>query len=235
MYTLFAALCFILGGGYSLISKPGRVATSISQHFAAGVVFAAVALELLPKLSESKMPITLTVGFAIGVILMLLIKTYSERRIHGEKGSIQVSTGLITAVAVDLFIDGLLVGIAFSAGERGGILVALALAIEVFSLGLATLSTLKKEGFKFLKRSLILFFLALMIVLGTALSLVLVHYANTLFLHGLLAFGVASLLYLVTEELLERAHQVKDTPFIASSFFFGFLAIFIIDTQLHLF
>jgi ZIP family zinc transporter len=43
------------------------------------------------------------------------------------------------------------------------------------------------------------------------------------FLAGILGFGVASLLYLVTEELLVEAHEEPDTPLIAATFFVGFL------------
>jgi ZIP family zinc transporter len=235
LYACFAALCFILGGSFSFARQPNRVTHSISQHFAAGVVFAAVALELIPKISEVKMPLTLITGFGIGVLLMLLIKNYSEKQLHGEQSSTHRSIGLLTAVGVDLFIDGLLVGIAFAAGERGGILIALALAIEVFSLGLATLANLKENGLSFIKRLFPLCLLGLLLVLGALVSVGILQVVNSYVLHGILSFGVAALLYLVTEELLEQAHQVQDTPFVTASFFFGFLAIFVIDTQLHLF
>ncbi len=43
------------------------------------------------------------------------------------------------------------------------------------------------------------------------------------FLAGILGFGVASLLYLVTEELLAEAHEEPDTPLVTSTFFAGFL------------
>ncbi len=39
----------------------------------------------------------------------------------------------------------------------------------------------------------------------------------------ILGFGVAALLYLVTEELLAEAHEVEDTPFVTAMFFLGFL------------
>jgi ZIP family zinc transporter len=48
------------------------------------------------------------------------------------------------------------------------------------------------------------------------------------FLAGVLGFGVASLLYLVTEELLAEAHEVPDTPVVTATFFAGFLLPIII-------
>lgn len=46
---------------------------------------------------------------------------------------------------------------------------------------------------------------------------------------GLLAFGVAALLCLVTEELLVEAHKVKDTPAQTSLFFLGFIGLLIFE------
>ncbi len=43
-----------------------------------------------------------------------------------------------------------------------------------------------------------------------------------------LSFGAAALPYLVTEELLVKAHEVKETPWITSAFFPGFIALYLI-------
>ncbi len=42
-------------------------------------------------------------------------------------------------------------------------------------------------------------------------------------------FGVAALLYLVTEELLVEAHEVPETAATTSMFFVGFLLLLVID------
>lgn len=47
-----------------------------------------------------------------------------------------------------------------------------------------------------------------------------------------LAFGVAALLYLVTEELLVEANEVTDTPIHTAVFFVGFIAFFLVDILL---
>jgi len=43
---------------------------------------------------------------------------------------------------------------------------------------------------------------------------------------------LASLLYLVTEELLHEAHQLPDNAYITATFFIGFL-IFLILSMMH--
>lgn len=45
---------------------------------------------------------------------------------------------------------------------------------------------------------------------------------------GVLSFGVAALLYLVTEELFVEAHEVADTTFAVAMFFVGFLLFLVI-------
>ena len=49
---------------------------------------------------------------------------------------------------------------------------------------------------------------------------------------GLLAFGAAALLYLVTEELLVEAHEVPETPLTTAMFVIGFLALVVIGMDI---
>jgi ZIP family zinc transporter len=61
------------------------------------------------------------------------------------------------------------------------------------------------------------------VLLGAGVGYVVVGLSESL-LAGILGFGVASLLYLVTEELLAEAHEEPDTPVVTATFFAGFLA-----------
>ena len=47
-----------------------------------------------------------------------------------------------------------------------------------------------------------------------------------------LSFGLVALLYLVTEELLVEAHEIKETPYITTMFFAGFLALVLLEMNL---
>lgn len=48
-------------------------------------------------------------------------------------------------------------------------------------------------------------------------------------MEGVLSFGGAALLYLVTEELLVEAHKKSETPIQAAMFFVGFIALFLTE------
>ncbi|MCV5901394.1 transporter, partial [Escherichia coli] len=82
------------------------------QHFAAGVVFAAAAGELLPDIKHRQPGWAVILGGAAGIILMLLIKRLGKK----AKGTL----GVVIMVAVDIFIDGLVLGIGFAAGAKQG-------------------------------------------------------------------------------------------------------------------
>lgn len=233
-FSTIPALCMILGSLIALIKTPSDKVASWTQHFAAGVVFAAVALELLPKLTDVQQPLLLSIGFLVGLFLMLFIKELTEFMTKGQDSQSQIPLGLLTAVGIDLFIDGLLIGISFVSGEKGGVLIAIALAIEILFLGLATVSSLSKSAQSLFTQLIIILFLASLIVVGAYVGGVVILNVNQQLVYALLAFGVAALLYLVTEELLKEAHEAQDTPIITAGFFLGFLIIFLIDTQLKM-
>ena len=87
-YALIPALAVLVGGIIAVFWKPLATIRSLVQHFAAGLVFAAVATEILPDIMHQQDPLALVFGFAAGVGLMLIVKYFAET--GGQKG---VSTG----------------------------------------------------------------------------------------------------------------------------------------------
>lgn len=93
---------------------PGESTRITVQHFAAGVVFAAVGVELLPELTQNFNLPSLVAGFSLGVALMLLIRWLTSKlekedgRGGGNEGAAKGSGGLVAASGVDVFIDGFL-------------------------------------------------------------------------------------------------------------------------------
>lgn len=227
LYSLIPALCMITGGLVASIFQPGEKLISSTQHFAAGVVFAAVARELLPHLGIGTNIWGLILGFLAGLICMIGIKLLSESLGHG--GQSAAPLGLIAGVGIDVFIDGILIGIAFLVGKQGGILIAVALAIEVLFLGLSSAATLNNKQFRTIQSSLIIVCLALLVPIGSVGGASVLQVLPKVYTSAFLSFGVAALLYLVTEELLAEAHETEDTPLITASFFIGFLVILVLE------
>lgn len=71
LFTLAPVGTMVVGGVIAAFRAPGAKLGSAIHHFAAGVVFAALAVEVLPNVIHRKAPIAAAVGFAIGVAFML--------------------------------------------------------------------------------------------------------------------------------------------------------------------
>lgn len=212
--TFIPVAAALLGAAYTVWRRPGPVATSAIQHFAAGVVFAAAAGELLPDVKHTAGVVPLVVGGGLGVAAMLLVQAL-EARASGP-------VGLIAAVAVDLFVDGLVLGLGYAAGETEGLLLTIALTVEVLFLGLTVTAAL--DAASRWKPVGITGAVVLLMPLG-ALASTPVHSLPKPVLAGFLAFGLVALLYLVTEELLVEAHETQDRPWVTAMFFAGFLLL----------
>ena len=216
----------VLGGGTLVrLWQPGAGTLTVVQHFTAGLVLGAVAVELCPELVASSYFAYAVVGFVLGGGFMLAIGQVTKEA-ESPAGS---GMGLLFAVAVDLLVDGLLVGTAITIGAKQGVLIAIALTIEAFFLSLSTCETLRgrKAGFRkiFLTALVLAALVAAGVLGGNFFSSQLGGGPRT----ATLGFATAALLYLVTEELLVEAHQKQDRLMMPALFFAGFLLIFVLQ------
>jgi zinc transporter, ZIP family len=202
---------------------------SAVQHFAAGVLFCALSTELLPDLVHRKMPWVTLLGFTLGVIVMLMVKHFAEK--FGQKGLIQSQqpTSLIVILGLDIALDGLLIGLGFAAGQKQGLLLTIALTLEVLCLGLSGGAALQSSGASRKRVLLITLGFALTLIAGAWAGVTLLSGASDILLDAVLAFGLAALLYLVTEELLVEAHEVPETSAQTAMFFVGFILLLTIE------
>lgn len=191
------------------------------QHFAAGVVFAAAAAELLPDVMRRPSITAGLVGAALGVALMLAIRGFSRR--------LQGGIGLAAVIGVDVLVDGLVVGLGFTQGASQGILLTLALTIELLFLALTVSTELGGSGLSKPLVAAATLGLSLLLPAGAAAGVGLLAGLPGVVLTGLYAFGLVALLYLVTEELLVEAHEKPDTPLATAVFFVGFFVMVTLD------
>lgn len=227
VFTLPAVLVATLGGVVAAWRPPSKRSTAVIQHFAAGIVFAATALELLPR-ERTEAAIPVVIGFALGIGLMLGLRELAQR-IERRDTDKRFPAGLVLVTGLDLLIDGLVLGMAFAAGEKSGVLLAIALTLEVLFLSLSVSAAISNAG---ASRSLAM---AAPAVLALLLSAAAVF--GRIFFGALppfpfailLGVGIVALLYLVTEELLVEAHEVAETPCSVAAFFVGFLLFLVIE------
>lgn len=227
--TLIPVAATLVGGAVALWRAPGERARSVIQHFAAGVVLAAVAGELLPEMTKEHRPLGVVIGFILGVGLMLSVKLFTDRIALLSGGATTGKAGLLVAVGIDVFVDGLLIGVGFAAGARVGTLLVIALTLELLFLGLSVASSLAASGWARSRSLLSVAGLSGLVVAGSLVGVTVLGGLSGLSLEIVLSFGAAALMYLVVEELLTEAHEVQETPLITAAFFAGFVALYLIE------
>ncbi|MBX9682236.1 MAG: transporter [Hyphomicrobium sp.] len=219
-YTLIPVAAAVLGAAIAAYRRPGPLVASAIQHFAAGVVFAAAAGEILPSLKHQAALWPIVIGGGAGIIVMLLIKEIEDRN-EGQ-------TGLVTLVGVDVFIDGLVLGLGFAASAKAGLLLTIALTLEVLFLGLSLAAELGDAAVSRARTVGIVTAVALLLPAGVAAASTIENLSLSV-KTGFFAFGLIALLYLVTEELLVEAHETPDRPWVTALFFIGFLLLLVLE------
>ena len=223
------ALIALAGGILAAFWTPSQATRSLIQHFAAGVVLAALAVELLPEISREHAPgPVLAASFALGSLFMYALKLWTIRMEHAASlsGAVKgLSTGLLLATFIDVATDGFIIGAGFAAGGETGTILALGLSVELLFLGLA-LSSNATTGGRIIALSGAL---GLTVLCFAVLGNWLLAGASHAVIGGTLAFSAAALLYLVTEELLMEAHEVEENPISTLVLFGGFLTFWSIQ------
>ena len=240
-FSLLPAVVMIAGAALAVWRAPGPKLRSAILHFAAGVIFSVVAVELLPDIVQHHAPYEVALGFGLGVATMLGLRYFTQRLEKKEEtgevmtapagsagapappGAASLPWGLLVAIGIDILIDGLLLGIGFAAGAKEGTLLAIALTIELLSLGLATAIELRQDGHGKGRAVAIVAGTSLMLLVGAGIGTTVLRGATGNLLEIVLSFGLAALLFLITEELLTEAHEETETPLLTLAFFVGFL------------
>ena len=227
----YVTLPVVTASGGSVVAawrSPGPWTRSAVQHIAGGLIFAAASLELLPDLVREHNDAGIVIGFTLGIAAMLGLRQFGDRVEARGDGS-GAAVAVVSLIATDVFLDGLLMGIAFSETARQGRILTIALTVELAFLGLTVAAALQGAGAD--RRRVILTTIAIALVLpvGAVLGAGPLGALRGIPFSVILAFGTVALLYLVTEELLTEAHESTDTPVLTALFFVGFLALLLVS------
>ena len=236
-FALLPAGMMVVGALLAAWRTPGPKLRSTLLHFAAGVVFAVVAVDLLPDIVKRHAPIEVGVGFSLGLAVMFGLRYFGEwiEKKDPAASSADSATptavlpwGLLGAVGIDVIIDGLLLGVGFAAGAKAGALLAVAITMEMLTLSLTTAVELRGGGQSRTKTVTIMGSLAVMLVVAAVAGFFALRRASDNALEVVLSFGLAALLFLVTEELLSEAHEAPEGPLQTLAFFGGFLLFLLV-------
>ena len=225
LLVLFPIVAGIIGSFVAVRRTPPDSLVAGVQHLAAGVVMAAVAVEVLPDLRERGPLWLVVIGFSCGVALLVILGRFEGD--EPEAGAVPVS--FLVVLGVDLFIDGLLVGAGAVVSTGTAIVVTIALTLEVLFLGVATSLQLTAAGVARTRAALMTSSLTVLIGIGAVLGALVLPRAGQASLTVVLALAAAALLWLVVEELLVEAHETPHRPWMAVMFFVGFLTIYCLE------
>lgn len=215
----------VAGSAWAARRPPGARVRSAIQHFAAGLVFAVAATELIPDLEANHRTAAVIGGFTVGVAAMLAIDVLAKRAGTGSESLLP----MLVVTGVDLTVDGLLLGIAFSEGGAIGPLLTFALTMEMLGLGVALALVVLDTGATKARTVATTAAVSCCVLVGGVLGASVLSNLGAGALSVVLAFAVAALLYLVTEELLTEAHETEDTPLLTATFFVGFLIVLVLS------
>ena len=226
-YIAGAFVSGLVGGLVSVFWSPNKWLTHNIQHFTAGVVLAAVALEVVPDAARAGAPPRLVLGgFALGGLVMIAMKWAILSIEERQQKSHRKPWGLTVAAAVDTALDGVIIGAGFAMGRGLGALLSFALGLELFCLTLSVGATFRKEKTTRLVTLAVTSGISLLLLLGAGGGVVMFAGASKTVLAVMLSFGSSALLYLVTEELLVETKLPRETLMSTLMFFLGFLTIF---------
>ncbi len=249
----FPVLASIIGAIVAVVRPPGRRIVSGIQHFAAGVVTAALVGEIMPELHKAGHLAWTVVGFVAGALLVLGLGAYGRhteadaeaakaegmaaetaartkgiRTAIATKAAVALPIGMLSAMCVDLLLDGILIGVGVHLGATQGIILTVALTLEILFLGLSVVAEVTDAGASKARAVAITIALGLVTAVGAIGGAAVLGGVSSTVMAAVLAFGAAALLYLVVEELLVEAHEEKESVWLGAMFFLGFLVIYIL-------
>ncbi len=225
-YILIASGAGVVGGIVAFFWAPGVRARSALQHLTAGIVIAAVALDLMPEVEKTGTTAGILSGFAAGGLFMIVLKWFVVRFEKFEKKRHKLPIGLAAAATVDTLIDGAIISAGFATTQqRLGPLLAAALGTELFFLTLSVGSEFHKVKTKRWQGLLTTTCIAALLLLGAVVAFFVLRDAAETTVAICLAFGAAALIYLIAEELLVEAIEAEESLFSTAMLFTGFLAV----------
>lgn len=239
IWMLVPLAVMVVGGWAASWRMPGPRLTSGLQHFAAGIVIAAVCTEVVPEAIKNAHIWSVVIGLVIGVALVMLVRELSGEgprrsgRVPVEDDADRgISMGMLVTTGIDLFIDGLLVGLGFCLASASGELLVIAVSFEVLFIAMSLTATMRGTGCSIGRIMVTLVGLGLLAVVGGVLGAWMLNGASTGIIAGIAAFGTAALLYLVVEELMVEAHERGETTLGSIMFFVGFGASLVLSMLL---
>lgn len=231
LLSLLPAAGNFIGGVVAEFARVSDRALNRALHAASGIVVAVVAIEIVPEALAGASAVLIVIAFCLGGVAYIVLDR-GLGAILGGSGE-QGPWMIYAAVAIDLFSDGLMVGI----GSTVSIGLALVLAIGQVTAdlpeGFAAVANLRKSGISRTKRILLASSFAFASLLGATVGFWLLRDQDRTIQLAALAFVGGILLLAAVEDMLNEAHDASaDASWSSASFIGGFALFTLISSYL---
>ena len=223
------ALGNFAGGVLAEIFKISNRTLSLALHAAAGIVLAVVGVEIMPEALTAQPPWVIVIAFFIGGMFFIALDELIgliRLRFDGEEKAGDEGGGnpwvIYAGVAVDLFSDGIMIGVGSTIAFGLALLLALGQVSADIPEGFAIIATLKRKGIPRSKRILLSLAFAIPVLTGASLGYFIVRSQPEFFKLALLTFTAGILTAVVVEEIVPAAHADGEARFAALMLVGGF-------------
>lgn len=233
----FPAAGNFAGGILAELIRTSRRTLSLALHLAAGIVFGVIAVELAPRTLEGMEPWLAVVGFVAGgaafVGLDVLISRFRSSRGDAATAAGAQREGrqggawtIYSAVSIDLFADGLLIGASSTISLELALILAIGQVIADVPEGFAAIATFRDNGLLRARRLLLSASFTAPVFAGALISYFLLRGRPEAYQLTALAFIAGMLIVAAAEEIMTEAHEVYPPSRLSSLALIGGFGLF---------
>ncbi|MCW8195795.1 hypothetical protein F6455_13455 [Proteobacteria bacterium 005FR1] len=204
-------------------------------HGAAGVAVAVVSVELMPRILDDIAPWQLVAGFVLGAAASVAMMK-GVNRVAGNLAAGKAKDGIgnvYLPVAVDLFGDGLMIGIGSAVSGGLGFMLALSQVVANIPGGFAATAHMRDKGVSAAARWSAIGSLVVPVFVGAGLGFWLLRGQSAPVQNAALSFVVGMLLLATIEDLVPEADEpqadrsVTTAAFATGFIFFALIALYL--------
>ncbi len=220
--SLAAALTYLGAPIAERFDLPQRI-VSASLQFAAGMITALVALSLLPPAARYGSQFSVILGFFVGGALFVAFEYFSTVRqaARNTDGRELVSMAFYIGILVDLFIDGVVIGVGSTLTLDTGLLLAFGLAVSTMPLAFVTIATAKRQGMEKERRKLLSYLFIVCLIVGAMVGYLLLRNQPMRPKMFVIALASGFLFTTVTQSMIPEANRDGEPGFAGILFVAG--------------
>lgn len=211
---------------------PQRVVSAALQ-FAAGIITALVVVTLMPPAMRNGNYALNVLAFFLGGVLYVLLEEYTKRLrarqaadpATPDESEAAPSPGLFAGILVDVFVDGVVIGIGSTLDLLTGLVMALGLALGTAPLAFVTIAAAKHQGMPRAQRRLLGWMFVVALVAGALLGFAVLQNQPLALRMVLVALAGGFLITTVIQGVIPEANRDGEPGF-AGLLYIGGLSLY---------